>query len=213
MFSTPNSPTKSMTTCAPPPVISLISSIRFGPPSSTASAPNSLANTCAPGSLSTTQMFEALQRDMSKTTHPEDHAGRTGMQQLCGPFGRAIRGDPGIRHRRHLQWHDPGIQLDQGAFGGLEILGETTIQTQARKLPVFAIHVMTIAAAKAYAAAAQRMADHCIPRFDRGHGAADILDPTGILMPHGVRQKRAVSSMMSFQTPSMMCRSVRQSPA
>ena len=137
------------------------------------------------------EFVQALKRDVAEPANADQHAIGAGIEQLRRTLGGAEGCNAGIGHRRDVDRHDVRAELDQGAFVGLEIFGETAVQAKAGEQAVFAVHVLAMAAVQADAAGAKWMADDRIPRLHRGHAAADILNPARILMSHDVGEQPA----------------------
>src|SRR5581483_606502 len=98
-----------------------------------------------------------------------------------GFLGSVIGGDARISMRRNIFRCERLRQPDQRANAGFEQLRVAAVGVQTRECAA-AMHIVAAAGRERFAAAGERMADYRVPALDDLDRAADLLDPSGILV-------------------------------
>ena len=101
---------------------------------------------------------------------------------------RPIRGQPGVRVGRDVLGGEILLELEGRALHRLQVLGEATVDVQARELRMLAMHVLAPAAGRADAVGLQRVHDDGVARPQRGDRWTYLLDPSRVLMPERAGQ-------------------------
>jgi hypothetical protein len=153
---------------------------------------------------------QALDADVAEAAGSDDHGGGAGVEQRQRLAHRVIGGDPGVGERGDVLRLRRGVELDAGAGRGEQVLGHAAVGGQTGERGVLAVHVVTRPAGVAQAAGGGRVQDHRVADGDVGHRGADLVHPAGVLVAEDVRQRGAHPAV---PLPSMMCRSVRHTPA
>ena len=138
--------------------------------------------------LGCTQFPEHLHRDVPEPADADDGRPCARVQMLGRPLGGPVRGDARIGVRRDRLGLEALGEFDDRPLTGAQVLRKATVLRDTRKLQVDAVHVLTRPARAAQTARDDRVNDHRIARFDRRDTAADVLDPTGVLVPQDVGQ-------------------------
>ena len=157
------------------------------------------------------QRRERLDADMAEAAGADDHGVLARHQMSGGLLGDAVGGQPGVGVGRHVLRREALGQFDQGTLAGVQEVGVAARRVDAGEAALARVHVVAAPAGEAVAAGHQRVADHRVADLDALDARADLLHPARVLVPHDVGEGDIHVPLP--HAPSMMWRSVRQTPA
>jgi len=133
---------------------------------------------------------QQLQPDVSHPADPQRDDGRSGHHQVRQALDSVIRGDAGVRVRRHVDRVDPRRDRHDRALGDDHELSEAAVHRQPRELVLLAHHVAAAPARHAQAARVRRADQHRVAHAHGRHQVADGGHVPGVLVPEHDRQRQ-----------------------
>src|SRR5690349_16075024 len=135
------------------------------------------------------ECLEALDTDVTEATSANHHRFCARIKGSRCLLDRVISGETGISQGRNIFGVKARVELDNGTGARLEKVCHPTIDGDARKSRVRAVHIIAGTTGAAEATGNQRMNNNCVTDSYIADRRSNLLDPASVLMAQRIRQR------------------------